>query len=75
MSRLTTVGSTTDASYQPTRAYIPVPSISQNWEIKREDLKLGRLLGEGDYGNAYEAVWRGTKVTARIVEGKVQADH
>lgn len=63
-------GSTMDAHEEVKRAAVSagVPI------VKREDLELGRPVGQGSYGKVYAGVWRGTDVAVKMLKGTLSAD-
>ena len=39
--------------------------VAQGWLIPSQDLKLGRIIGAGTFGQTYEAEWHGVRVRLR----------
>jgi len=40
----------------------------ETWEMKRSEIKLGKMLGAGNYGEVYKASWRKTDVAVKTVK-------
>lgn len=40
------------------------------WEIQRQELVLGNVLGSGNFGDVYEATWKTQKVAVKTLKGE-----
>lgn len=52
------------------KAVVISKAAEKRWELKREDLELGKVLGSGNYGDVHEAMWKSekTKVAVKTVK-------
>eukprot|EP00051_Salpingoeca_urceolata_P016150 m.213238 g.213238 ORF g.213238 m.213238 type:complete len:648 (+) comp18602_c0_seq5:1936-3879(+) len=52
------------------KAVVISKSVDKQWELKREDIQLGRVLGEGNYGEVYVAnlASTGSKVAVKTIK-------
>ncbi|EKX37677.1 hypothetical protein GUITHDRAFT_40846, partial [Guillardia theta CCMP2712] len=53
------------SSSQPRNAR---PGQQESWLIRREDVRMGRRLGEGDQGVVLQSEWRGMPVVTKILK-------
>jgi len=42
------------------KAVVIAKHLEEAWELPRKDIKLGKMLGAGNYGEVYKAVWTST---------------
>ena len=40
----------------------------ETWEMNRNEIKLGKMLGQGNYGEVYKAKWRGGEIAVKTVK-------
>jgi len=45
----------------------------ERWGIDRKDVKMGRMLGEGDQGLVFKAAWRGMPVVCKVLKNHEDA--
>ena len=50
--------------------YMEIGAI-QSFELKRDDVKLERLLGSGNFGEVYKATISNDKVAVKYLKGKI----
>jgi hypothetical protein len=67
-------GTLAETYFKPTAGVWDIPFVSkhrdailhkgasQGWLIPSKDLRLGRIIGAGTFGQTYEADWHGVKV-------------
>ena len=54
-----------------THAHGMQPSEIHSFELERDDIKLGRLLGSGTFGEVYEATMADNIVAVKCLKGKI----
>ena len=47
--------------------------ILAGWAVDFKELKLGNILGKGDFGDVYEGTFRGEKVAVKSVKDRKKA--
>jgi tRNA A-37 threonylcarbamoyl transferase component Bud32 len=44
-----------------------IDKLPSNMQIARTQIKLGKIIGRGSYGEVYEATWLGCKLVAKVI--------
>jgi hypothetical protein len=44
-----------------------IDKLPSNMQIARTQIKLGKMIGRGSYGEVYEATWLGCKLVAKVI--------
>ncbi|KAM6495324.1 Protein kinase-like domain containing protein [Amanita muscaria] len=53
-----------DASRRESRGH---PSVVRSWDIARDDVRLGDVIGRGHFSTVYKGIWRGRTVAVKVL--------
>lgn len=53
--------------------FFPTLFHAAGWDIPRNELELGSVLGKGEFGDVYEGHYKGQKVAVKSVKDKSKA--